>query len=153
MNKNLKPAIRAALTIILGGLLLGILLLKEELKELGIKTFILIFIFGNLIPAVIAAVGVYYNKKYIIEDERLIHMRQKAESIWFNAIIGGIIFIPELVIIYANYIHNPRIIFGTSTIFLDELAWIVTVLACGMVFVALVGTAITYKVLMKGSEK
>lgn len=149
MNNNLKFALRQGVIIFLAMSLGGILIAQPaNLIEVTPGLFLLALFMGT-----VRTIAVYLHKKNVIEDERLIGTRQKAQSAWFIVFLAAIPGIPELVIIYTNYIQNPLIPFGENTIPLDEMAWLFLVPACALSFTGLIGSAITEKILMKSHEK
>lgn len=147
MNKNLKPALLQGMIIFLGCVVLGPLLMEPE------NTKYLTFLLFGLFFGSIRAIVIYRYKKNTIEDERLISVRQKALSIWFIIMLGAIAIIPELAIIYAVNINNPMIMLGSTSVALEELAWVIMIFNAYIGFFCLLGSYITEKILMKSHEK
>lgn len=127
------------------------LLLEPEIKMPNTLWIILFALFFSLSRGIAA----YFYKKNVIEDERLIAARQKAQSIWLIVTIFLMGLIPLCGILYANNIQNLSIPVpsGESYIMLSDLAYMIMTIMYMLVTVILIGGAVTQKILMKLDEK
>lgn len=152
MKTPLKHALSQGIFVFIGSLASTNLLLPLLIENNRMPSSLGIFLF-TLGLGVIRGVRIYFYKKNVVEDERLIAVRQRAQAIWFNVTINFIAFIPFLAMLYAGYIQNPSLSINGQFVTLENLAYFSIGIVCFLLLLVLIGSIVTQKILMKAHEK
>lgn len=142
MKKNLISSLAMGFGILIIGSLLYTLLAYT--KGVSIYGYLIVLAFSLIFAF---RVGSY--KENVVEDERLLKMREKAQALAFDIANISLLLLPALLLVYSTYINNSSFTLMNQSLTLQEFGEVLMMVAIGVTAFSAVVRYIAEKILMQ----